>query len=116
MDLATAGERAGERATLVALDSAQARTLQECAWKAVEEARLEFHSRDVLDLEVELEGLKVAGRRLSFTLRSVLFELDVEFEAVLGPDGTLTGLARTASSTPDRPLLLGHWSAAREGG
>ena len=182
VDLSTARERAGERATLVALDSAQARTLQECAWKAVEElakkrkkaspapeppalapladgapltaeslagswsgslllspsgparvtlaldapasaeaawwgqVQLEFHSKDVRDLEVELEGLKVTERRLSFTLRSVVFELDVEFEAVLGPDGKLAGLARTPTSSPDRPLLLGHWSAARDGG
>jgi hypothetical protein len=83
------------------------------AWSGY--ARLEFHSKDAADLEVELTDLKVGADELSFSIPKAVLELDVAFRAVVSAEGELTGHAEANREDDEGPLrLLGSWSLRRK--
>lgn len=79
-------------------------TTKESAWSG--HARLEFHSKDAPDVELDFADLKVTADELAFSIPHAAFELDVRFRLVLLASGELSGHAQASRDDGDARLRL----------
>jgi len=82
------------------------------AWSG--HVEIEFHSKDVHDVALDLTDLSLIDGKLSFSVPKALLEMDIHFQAVLLATGELTGHAESNREEEDASMrFLGSWTLHR---